>query len=599
MKFLVSVTCFLFVSQGAFAENPFLNLDFEDGQPGSTPRSWYAGGEGYSGMISTDDPHSGEQCLQLKKVDPESHGFGVGTNSFPLEVAAGHKLRFTGWIRTAAVTQGFAGLWWRADGKDGVLAFDNMQTRGVTGDTEWTEYTIELAIPAEITNINFGCILPGNGTAWFDDLQVELAGKVYQQVRPEPFLATETQVSWLAETAHTFATDDPSHENEDLVFLKEMVGDAHIVALGEGTHGTAEFFRMKHRIIRYLAEEMGFTLFGIEASMPEAELLNDYVLNGEGNPATLIAGMYFWTWRTDEVLALVKWMRQFNAEGGHLEFHGIDMQYPGLAMKTVLDGVENSAPDLMATADATYAKLRRVAQSARKEGQGRVVVSKDLLAATTSIHEELISRRDEIKQAGVDGNLDWIIQNALLIKQYCQMTGGDFGARDRSMAANADWLLEAAAPGAKIVLWAHNGHVSRVGHSGGKAMGTYLDQRHGSDMVVFGFFFHEGKYTAVKRGESGWTWGTSDSAVGSVEWAFHRVGKPRLVLDLRQAIPGSESSGWVHEILEYRSIGSMALDHAFHPGIMADHFDALVFFETSTPSMLLNVWPPSPWAMWE
>jgi erythromycin esterase len=41
---------------------------------------------------------------------------------------------------------------------------------------------------------------------------------------------------------------------------------------------------------------MGFTIFSIEANMPEAYRLNDYVLNGTGDPAQLIHGMYFRTW---------------------------------------------------------------------------------------------------------------------------------------------------------------------------------------------------------------------------------------------------------------------------------------------------------------
>jgi hypothetical protein len=31
-----------------------------------------------------------------------------------------------------------------------------------------------------------------------------------------------------------------------------------------------EFFQMKHRMLEYLASELGFTIFSIEANMPEA-----------------------------------------------------------------------------------------------------------------------------------------------------------------------------------------------------------------------------------------------------------------------------------------------------------------------------------------
>ena len=60
-----------------------------------------------------------------------------------------------------------------------MLAFDNMQDRGVTGTTDWKRYDIELPVAADAKNINFGAILSGNGTAWFDGLSVQLDGAPY------------------------------------------------------------------------------------------------------------------------------------------------------------------------------------------------------------------------------------------------------------------------------------------------------------------------------------------------------------------------------------------------------------------------------------
>ena len=71
--------------------------------------------------------------------------FGVATASFPIAPAAGRKVRYSGFIKTEGVAHGYAGLWWRVDGPSGVLAFDNMQTRGVTGSTDWARYTIRAA----------------------------------------------------------------------------------------------------------------------------------------------------------------------------------------------------------------------------------------------------------------------------------------------------------------------------------------------------------------------------------------------------------------------------------------------------------------------
>ena len=57
------------------------------------------------------------------------------------------------------------------------------------------------------------------------------------------------------------------------------------------------------------SKEMGFTIFSIEANMPEAYAVNNYVLNGVGDPKQLLQGMYFWTWNTQEVLDMILWMR--------------------------------------------------------------------------------------------------------------------------------------------------------------------------------------------------------------------------------------------------------------------------------------------------
>lgn len=141
---------------------------------------------------------------------------------------------------------------------------------------------------------------------------------------------------WIRATAQPFDTCEAIPRDDDLASLRSIVGDARIVSLGEGTHGTREFFQLKHRITKYLAEHMGFRVFAIEANLPEAWRMNDYVLGGEGDPRKLLDGMYFWTWNTEEVLELVEWMRIFNAsKAGRIEFTGFDMQFPDTAASIV------------------------------------------------------------------------------------------------------------------------------------------------------------------------------------------------------------------------------------------------------------------------
>jgi erythromycin esterase-like protein len=165
---------------------------------------------------------------------------------------------------------------------------------------------------------------------------------------------------WIAGHAIPLSTVEARHGFADLQPLKKVIGDARIVELGEATHGTREFFQLKHRMLEFLATEMGFTIFSIEANMPEAYKLNDYVLRGEGDPAKLLKGMYFWTWDTEEVLDMIRWMREFNQSGkGRVEFTGFDMQTITVAGPVVRNFVAKFDPDYGETVESAIATAQK------------------------------------------------------------------------------------------------------------------------------------------------------------------------------------------------------------------------------------------------
>src|SRR5436190_10469926 len=114
---------------------------------------------------------------------------------------------------------------------------------------------------------------------------------------------------WATANAIPLSTTDPLKPVDDLACLHGLLRGARVVGLGEATHGTREFFLIKYRIVRFLVEREGFTVFAIEANLPEAAKINRYVLNGDGDPRAALAGLHFWTWDTYEVLDLIEWIR--------------------------------------------------------------------------------------------------------------------------------------------------------------------------------------------------------------------------------------------------------------------------------------------------
>ncbi len=425
----------------------------------------------------------------------------------------------------------------------------------------------------------FGALHPGPGIAWFDALWFEVDGVPYQ-----PSLVTdisEAQLDWLTRSVQEFRTEEPDTGFDDLTFLSDMVGQARIISLGEGTHGTSEFFKMKHRITEFLAHEMGATVFAIEANMPESRAINRYVLDGEGDAITALNGIYFWTWYTQEVLDMIEWMRSYNASGqGQIQFYGFDAQTPTVAADNVEAFIAELEPSYSESVRASYDVVRRVyADRIRSYSDPSVVVDlKAWLDEASKVLNHLEARRADYLANKPAIDVDWAIQDARVVLQ-----AGDPRSRDRSMADNVDWILEHSPADTRIVLWAHNGHVKRAP----SRMGGYLSERHGDDMAVFGFAFHEGRYTAVGPDGLG-TYTTSASEPGSVEWAFHNTGVERAMLDLRLANPDDSASGWLTRSIDFRSIGAVARSYAFSRTVLTDDYEVIVYFDQSTASQLLT-----------
>lgn len=175
-------------------------------------------------------------------------------------------------------------------------------------------------------------------------------------------------VDWLRKQAIRLNTAEARHGFADMKPLKRVIANARIVSLGEATHGTREFFQLKHRMLEFLATEMGFTIFSIEANMPEAYRLNEFVLTGKGDPAQLLKGMYFWTWNTEEVLDMIRWMRDFNKSGkGRVEFTGFDMQTPDVAMSIAGDFIKKYEPGYFDTVRRAWDDAR-IAAKTRQTG---------------------------------------------------------------------------------------------------------------------------------------------------------------------------------------------------------------------------------------
>jgi erythromycin esterase len=399
---------------------------------------------------------------------------------------------------------------------------------------------------------------------------------------PDPSSYTPEQ--WVRAYSIAFATTEARSGLSDLEPLRTLVGDARIVSLGEATHGSREIFTMKHRMLEYLVEEMGFTVFAIEANLPEADRVDDYVLHGIGDPGAALRGMYFWTWDTEEVLDMIEWMREYNLRRGDrppVRFRGFDAQFIGYAIPQVEAYVARIDPASAASFRTRYDCIRD--HSGTAYGNLFQATRNACYAKLLEARSTLEQRRADYSARSSAEEFERYLQYAQVVVQFESIFSNRDG-RDAFMARNVEWLADVAHPGEKLVLWAHNRHVATDSiHQ----QGSYLRTRFGDDMVVFGFAFDRGGFTAV--GANGLGSHSIDYSIDEGwERFFRQAGKPLFFLDFRNP-PSPAVDAYLERRQTTWSIGALwhpELAHVRWTVAMQRAFDVIIYIEQVTASRL-------------
>ncbi|WP_234734952.1 S41 family peptidase [Tellurirhabdus bombi] len=192
VSLLLSAICISIATHGQEA----LNLNFErlDSQTGK-PADWHkSGSDGFSTTLDSTVKHGGKYAYRVQSPAKMQKGhFSAPTFLVPAKYA-GKEIELKGYVKTENVTDGWAGLWLRIDGDDRALEFDNMEKRGITGSTDWKQYSIKLKLPDEAKKIVFGGILAANGTMWIDDLTLMIDGEDLSKTKPKIEKLTKAQL---------------------------------------------------------------------------------------------------------------------------------------------------------------------------------------------------------------------------------------------------------------------------------------------------------------------------------------------------------------------------------------------------------------------
>ena len=381
--------------------------------------------------------------------------------------------------------------------------------------------------------------------------------------------------------------------------LLDALRGARLVLIGEASHGTHEFYRLRAELTKALIAEQGFSLVAVEADWPDAYRVNRWVGGAsEERDAESALGDFKrfprWMWRNADVLDFVQWLRRHNAarpEGERAGFYGLDLYSLHRSVEAVLAYLDKVDP-----AGARRARTRYQCLEMFSSGLAR------------GCEDEVLAQLVELRKSARESEDYFFAEhNARLVanaESYYRAMLGDraesWNVRDRHMMETLEGLLAHAQKrgrAARAVVWAHNSHLgdaraTEMSDIGEINLGQLVRERFGEAAWLIGFTTHTGTVTAAEDwdGPAGRRQ-VRPSLAGSYERLFHDSGLERFLLLLREA-PARKA--FSEERLE-RAIGVIyrpqteRLSHYF-AARLARQFDAVIHIDRTCALQPLERW---------
>lgn len=290
--------------------------------------------------------------------------------------------------------------------------------------------------------------------------------------------------------------------------LIEQMSTKKVVALGEGTHGTAEFYKLRFWLTRILMEEHGFTQVALENDYSDTYLLNEKLRQPNVAVAPLVKAHLYSIWQNQETAELLTWLQTYNrTHRQKFELRGIDAAYvlpearklSALAARYPKAGLQDLTAQLLQAAsmqdsvwDNSNTKGYKMPRKRWLSNglKGYHVAAKLQEALTTA----RLPRRQKMQAEG------FILDAKMAFDLFYQYdTYKRDSSRDSLMAEMTKFLVRGNND--KVIVWAHNGHVSRkstdpTDNNGGGA-GSYLDRMFPGQYFVLGTSTATGTFAAT------------------------------------------------------------------------------------------------------
>jgi erythromycin esterase-like protein len=431
----------------------------------------------------------------------------------------------------------------------------------------------------------------------------------------------------LPELMRTAAKPLPSITDASFGSYFDHLGKYKVVCLGDGSHGTSEFYHARAEITKYLVEHHGFDTVAVEADWPDAEVIDRYVRQRPGVKAKIGYGKEepfqrfpTWMWRNKETQDLVHWMRDHNAKLSpekRVGFYGLDLYSMGRSIQEVTKYLDRVDPAMAKVARRRYGCLQPWADDPAQYGLSTYVDSGmgTCEVAVVKMLRELLQKRLEYATDQHDGEeFHSTEQNAYLVadaesyyRAMYSSSADSWSLRDSHMFETLRRLLNRAPDKSKAIVWAHNSHLGDARYTGmGRSRGELnvgqlcRENLGRANVALVGCSTHTGTVAAANQWDDDLEiMKVRPSRPDSWEILANETGIPSFILDLRREIAPSELRQAMAEAsprLE-RFIGVIyrpsteRMSH-YSSADLADQLDALVWFDESKAVQPLEMAQP-------
>jgi erythromycin esterase len=340
--------------------------------------------------------------------------------------------------------------------------------------------------------------------------------------------------------------------------------------------------------VRNLVSELGFTTLAMEAGASDIELLNDYVLHGTGDLDSALTAQGYIGWDTEELAAMFAWMRAYNSGVSarrRVQVVGLDILMHARGRARVLEYLQTHAPARLAETTTLFETLAEEEANlgSTRLRQERVAASQVPLEALRDFLLAHTGNGADARHAARD--VARMIQRAQFARPP-EVPG--HVSRSVAMGRNLVELLEERA-GSKVIVWAHNVHVTDRDKEGQANLGSELRVRLGEAYYAMGFEFGRGVVRVRPRTTQGTLGPLRELDVASappmsLPGYLARAGTGTMFVDLRASRPPSVSA-WLARPLETHFI---AWNHqASQPQRVREtigRYDGIVYVPVSSPA---------------